>query len=141
MRVHCEGPAVALVVVALSLGSLMFCVGTSTGCATHTPPSTTPVLSPTAQALLVASLGAVQTAAIALAPVDGISQADTTSVINTVALAISVIQGGQTGWLSAVDVLLAKLPGVLSPSTAATLGPYLDAITAVIQDLYSTGTV
>jgi hypothetical protein len=136
MRSRFHGPFAALLATTLLCGILL----TTSHCATHTAPSTTPILSPTAKALLVASLGSIQTAAIALAPVDGISQADTTTVVNTVALAISVIQGGQTGWLSAVDVLLAKLPTTLSASTAATLAPYLDAITAVIQDLYSTGT-
>jgi hypothetical protein len=112
----------------------------SGACATHTPPSTAPILSPTASNLLLTSLGALQVAAIALGPVDGISQADTTTIINTIALASTVINAAQTGWLSTVDVILAKIPTVVSASTAATMAPYLDAISAVILDLYSQGT-
>lgn len=108
-------------------------------CAGKNPPTTTPILSPTAQALLITALGALQTAAIALAPVDGIPATDTAAVINVVAVAISTIQAGATGWVSAVDVLLSKLPSALSPATAATLSPYLDAIEAVITDLYGSG--
>jgi hypothetical protein len=111
----------------------------ATRCATHTPPPTTPVLSPTAQNLLLTSLGALQVAAIALAPVDGISPQDTTTIINTIALAITVINASQTGWLSTVDVLLAKIPTVVSASTASTLAPYLNSISAVILALYGGG--
>ena len=111
----------------------------SLGCATHNPPSTTPVLSPTATTLLLTSLSALQTAAIALAPVDGIPASDTTTIVNVVSVAVKTIQAGATGWVSAVDILLSSLPGALSSTTADTLSPYLDAIEAVITDLYASG--
>jgi hypothetical protein len=113
--------------------------GLQSACASHTPPSTTPILSPTSTTLLETSLGALQTAAIALAPVDGIPQADTAVIINAVTAAITTLNAGQTGWLSALDTALSKIPALLSPSTAATLQPYFDAVSAVILDLYSTG--
>jgi hypothetical protein len=123
-------PKALIVALALSL--------TLAGCA-HTPPSTTPIFSPTASALLVTALGALQTGAIALAPVDGIPAADTTVVVNFVSVAIATIQAGATGYVSAVDVLLSKLPGALSPSTAATLAPYVDIIETALNDLYGGG--
>jgi hypothetical protein len=132
---HMPAPIAALVAT-VALCSVLLA---STQCATHAPPSTTPILSPTAQNLLVTSLGALQVAAIALGPVDGISSADTTTVINTISAAIATIQAGQTGWLSATDVLLAKIPTLVSASTADTLSPYLNAISAVILDLYAQG--
>jgi hypothetical protein len=134
--IRIPAPLKAFVATAAICGVLL----TTSRCAMHTAPSTTPVLSPTAQALLITSLSALQVAAISLASVDGIPPADTTTIINTIALAITVINAGQTGWLSAVDVMLAKIPTVVSASTAATLTPYFNAISAVILALYSGGT-
>lgn len=122
-----------IVVIASLVASLAFA-----GCAIKAP-VTTPVLPPTSQALLVTALGALQTAAIALAPIDGIPAADTATIIAIVGVAVTTIEASQTGWVSAVDVLINKLPGVLSASTAATLAPYLDAIQAVITSLYGQG--
>lgn len=131
----------AVFVGVLWLGFLAVTTTMQSACAANTPPSTTPILSPTSTTLLETSLGALQTAAIALAPVDGIPPRDTTAIINAVTVAIQTINAGQLGWLSAVDVALAKIPAQLSPSSAATLDPYFAAIELVIQDLYSTGVV
>jgi hypothetical protein len=108
------------------------------GCS-HAAPTTTPLLSPPAVVLLETSLGVLQAAAISLAPVDGISPADTTRVVNAVTIALQTIEAGKLGWLSALDVALNKIPAALTPASAAVLGPYFDAIELVIQDLYSSG--
>jgi hypothetical protein len=109
------------------------------GCALNGKPSTGPVLPPATTALLITSLGALQAAAITLGPVDGIPAQDTTTIVTVVSVAIQIVQAGQLGWVSAVDVLLAKLPTLLSPASAATLAPYLDALQAVITALYGSG--
>lgn len=113
------------------------------GCAGKTPPQ---VLSPTAFSIsatatntIVIALSALQTAAIALASVDGFTQAETTAVVNTVALIIPIVQAAQTGWVSTIDVLFAKLPAQLSPATQATLGPWIAAIEGAITGAYGTG--
>ena len=121
---------------------LLVAVLCSGGCAlTTAKPSTQPVLPASETLLLVTSLSALQTAAITLGPVDGIPAADTTAVVAVVSAAIQVIQASQTGWVSAVDILLNKIPTVVSASTAATLAPYLDAIQVVISSLYGQGVV
>lgn len=111
------------------------------GCALNTKPSTQPILPASQTLLLETTLSALQTAAITLGPVDGIPPADTTAIVAIVGTTIAVIQAGQTGWVSAIDVLLNKIPSVVSASTAATLAPYLDAIQVVITSLYSQGAV
>ena len=85
------------------------------------------------------ALSALQTAAIALASVDGFTQTETTAVVNTVALIIPIVQAAQTGWVSTIDVLFAKLPAQLSPATQATLGPWIAAIEGAITGAYGTG--
>jgi hypothetical protein len=107
----------------------------------HAPVVTTPLLPPQATILLETSIGALETAAIALAPVDGISAADTATVVNAGTVAIQTIEAAKLGWLSALDVALNKIPALLSPATAATLQPYFDAIQLIITDLYSSGVV
>jgi hypothetical protein len=121
------------------VATLAICGTILAACATHAPPSTTPILSSTAQNEISVALLAIQTAAITLGPVDGLSNADTTTIINTIGVANQTVQAGATGWLSAVDVLLAKLPGALSASAAATLQPYFDSLSALILVLYSSG--
>ena len=122
----------------LVVTALLACL-TFAGCAGNPKPSTGPILPPADTQLLLVSLGALQSAAVTLGPVDGISAADTNTIVSVVGVAIAVIEAGQTGWVSAVDVTLAKLPALLSPATAATIAPYLDALQVVITDLYGSG--
>lgn len=103
------------------------------------PPASAGAIPPTTDNAIVAGLSALQTAAIALGPFDGIPPADTTTIVNAVAAITQVVIAAKAGWVSAVDIALAKLPGQLSPSTAATLQPWLDGIQSAIGAAYGAG--
>lgn len=122
--------------------AILLAVGLATAsCAGNKPPvaNPAPITSPSVATTLVTSLSVLQTAAIALAPVDGIPPADTTIIVNAVSDAVKVIEAGQQGWVSAVDAGLSLVPSQLSPATAATLDPYFAAIQAAISALYGSG--
>ena len=114
-----------------------------TACAGQTPAA---VLSPTAgslsasaDAVIVVALAGVQSAAVAFAPVDGFSAADTALVVKVVGDATKIIQAAQTGWVSALDEAFSVLQPELSPSAAATLDPWINAVQSAIDAAYATG--
>jgi len=107
----------------------------------HAPLVTTPLLPPAATILLETTNGALETAAVAFQPIDGISVAEAKLITDAGTVAIQTIEAGKLGWLSALDIALNKIPALLSPATATVLAPYFDAIQLVIGDLYSSGVV
>ena len=114
-----------------------------TACAGQTPAAvlspTAGALSPSVDAAIVVALAGVQTAAVAFAPVDGFSAADTALVVQVVGAATKIVMGAQTGWVSALDTAFSVLEPQLSPSTAASLDPWINAVQAAIDAAYATG--
>lgn len=110
------------------------------GCGGHIPPpATAGAIPPTTAHNIVTVLGALQTAAIVLAPIDGIPAADTSIVVTGVSDAIQIVQAGKAGWVAALDTAFSTIEPQLSPATQATLGPWISAVYASITALYGAG--
>lgn len=103
------------------------------------PPATAGAIAPTTANNIVMVLGALQTAAIVLAPIDGIPAGDTSIVVTGVGDAIQIVQAGKTGWVSALDTAFSTIEPQLSSSSQATLGPWINAVYASITALYGSG--
>ena len=103
------------------------------------PSPTAGAISPNAETAIVGALGILQTSAIVFAPVDGFSQVETSAVIKWVGKMTNVVIAGATGWVSALDLVLAQLPSELSKATLATLQPLIDGVQAAIEAAYGTG--